>query len=241
MSDKPLIVVLDYPNAASALALAARLDPRLCRVKVGKELFTAAGPRVVDLLHQRGFEVFLDLKYHDIPNTVAAACRAAARLGVWMLNVHASGGRAMLAAAREAIDGGSHRPLLIGVTVLTSMHSADLAEIGVTSDAQTQVMRLAQLCHAQGLDGVVCSAEEAPMLRDAFSGQRRFLKVTPGIRMAGDDRGDQQRVVTPGDAIRMGADYLVIGRSITHAPDPVARLNEIHQQLQALAAPTSQK
>lgn len=241
MSAKPLIVVLDYPRAADALALADRLDPALCRVKVGKELFTASGPAVVEQLMKRGFDVFLDLKYHDIPNTVAGACRAAARLGVWMVNVHASGGRAMLGAAREAIDGEAHRPLLIGVTVLTSLSSADLADIGVTADAPAQVMRLAGLCHACGLDGVVCSAEEAPLLGAAYSGARRFVKVTPGIRMAGDAKGDQQRVVTPVDAIKMGADYLVIGRSITHATDPVARLNEIHQQLQALAASATKK
>ncbi len=228
---KPVIVVLDYPNAAAALELAAKLDPALCRVKVGKELFTAAGPAVVDTLMGRGFDVFLDLKYHDIPNTVAGACRAAAALGVWMVNVHASGGRAMLAAAREAIDAGSGRkPLLIGVTVLTSLASGDLAAIGVTGDAQSQVKRLAGLCNEAGLDGVVCSAEEAPFLKAGYPG---LLTVTPGIRLAGDAKGDQQRVVTPTDAIRMGADYLVIGRSITHAADPVATLQLIHQQLEA--------
>jgi orotidine-5'-phosphate decarboxylase len=229
--------VLDFPTAADALALVNRLDPELCRVKVGKELFTAAGPAVVEQLMRRGFEVFLDLKYHDIPHTVAGACRAAARLGVWMVNVHASGGRSMLGAAREAIDRETHRPLLIGVTVLTSMASADLAEIGVMSDAPTQVRRLAAMCYEEGLDGVVCSAEEAPMLTREFGTERTFLKVTPGIRLAGDPKGDQQRVVTPVDAIRMGADYLVVGRSITHAADPIARLQEIQHQLQALTVP----
>lgn len=232
MTKSPVIVVLDYPGAAEAMRLVERLDPALCRVKVGKELFTAAGPALVELLVARGFEVFLDLKYHDIPNTVAGACRAAARLGVWMVNVHASGGRAMLAAAREAIDkSGAHRPLLIGVTVLTSLASADLAEIGVAGDAPEQVMRLARLCHEARLDGVVCSAEEAPMLRDAFGAA--FLKVTPGIRLAEDAKGDQQRVVTPAEAIKMGASYLVIGRSITGAADPIRRLQEINQQLAA--------
>lgn len=232
MTKSPVIVVLDYPNAAEAMQLVERLDPALCRVKVGKELFTAAGPALVALLVARGFDVFLDLKYHDIPNTVAGACRAAAKLGVWMVNVHASGGRAMLAAAREAIDkSGSNKPLLIGVTVLTSFASADLAEIGVPGDAKQQVMRLAALCHAARLDGVVCSAEEVPMLRDAFGPE--FLKVTPGIRLADDARGDQQRVVTPVDAIKMGASYLVIGRSITGAADPIRRLQEINQQLAA--------
>ena len=239
-SRKPVIVVLDYPDAASAMNLVDQLDPALCRVKVGKELFTATGPALVEQLVKRGFDVFLDLKFHDIPNTVAGACRAAAKLGVWMLNVHASGGRAMLAAAREAIDAGAgQRPLLIGVTVLTSMSSADLADIGVEPDAKAQVLRLARLCHQAGLDGVVCSAEEAPMLTSAFPATKRFLKVTPGIRLADDAKGDQQRVVTPVDAIKMGADYLVIGRSITHSKNPIARLREINQQLMALdRAPT---
>ncbi len=234
MRNKPIIVVLDYPNAATALELASKLDPALCRVKVGKELFTAAGPAVVEQLISRGFDVFLDLKYHDIPNTVAGACRAAAALGVWMVNVHASGGRAMLAAAREAIDASSHQPLLIGVTVLTSMSSADLADIGVPSTAEQQVMQLAKLTHDAHLDGVVCSAQEAPLFKAAFPSSPDFLKVTPGLRLAGDAKGDQQRVVTPVDAIKMGADYLVIGRSITNAKDPVRVLSEIHEQLMAL-------
>ncbi len=239
MSQSPVIVVLDYPSASAAMSLVERLDPALCRLKVGKELFTAAGPAFVESLVAKGYDVFLDLKYHDIPNTVAGACRAAARLGVWMVNVHACGGRTMLAAAREAIDAGTGRkPLLIGVTVLTSLTSEDLAEVGVTSDAQTQVMRLAGLCVAAGLDGVVCSAQEAPVLRDTFGAG--FLKVTPGIRLPDDAKGDQQRVVTPVEAIKMGATHLVIGRSITSAPDPIRRLAEINQQLAALA-PTLDK
>jgi len=217
------------------VGLAARLDPNLCRVKVGKELFTAAGPAVVEALVKRGFDVFLDLKFHDIPNTVAGACRSAARLGVWMMNVHASGGRAMLNAARAAVDAEAGRkPLLIGVTVLTSLNSADLAEIGVAPDAGAQVLRLAQLGIDARLDGVVCSAEEAPLLNRSLPAGRPFVKVTPGIRLAGDAKGDQQRVVTPVDAIRMGADYLVIGRSISQAKDPVATLREINNQLAAL-------
>lgn len=234
MRSKPIVVVLDYASSAAALELASQLDPALCRVKVGKELFTAAGPAVVEKLIARGFDVFLDLKYHDIPNTVAGACRAAAALGVWMVNVHASGGRAMMSAAREAIDASPHRPLLIGVTVLTSMSSADLPDIGVTATAGQQVMRLAKLTHDAHLDGVVCSAQEAPLFKTAFPLSPDFLKVTPGIRLAGDVKGDQQRVVTPVDAIKMGADYLVIGRSITHAKEPVRVLNEIHEQLMAL-------
>lgn len=244
-SRKPVIVVLDFPDATSAMRLVDQLDPALCRVKVGKELFTATGPAIVEDLVKRGFDVFLDLKFHDIPNTVAGACRAAAKLGVWMLNVHASGGRAMLAAAREAIDSAvGHKPLLIGVTVLTSLSSADLADIGVCGvggaapDAKAQVLRLARLCFDAGLDGIVCSAEEAPMLTSALpltkASTGNFLKVTPGIRLADDAKGDQQRVVTPVDAIKMGADYLVIGRSITHARDPIARLREINNQLMAL-------
>jgi orotidine-5'-phosphate decarboxylase len=233
MTTKRIIVVLDYPSMESALAFAENLDPTLCRVKVGKELFTAAGPAVVDALMSRGFDVFLDLKFHDIPNTVAGACRVAARLGVWMINVHASGGRKMLAAVRDAITKESHQPLLIGVTVLTSMSSSDLSEIGVVGGAEEQVSRLADLCFSEGLDGVVCSAEEAPLLTRHFTGGRPFLKVTPGIRLAGDAKGDQQRVVTPVDALKMGADYLVIGRSITHAADPIATLNHINQLLRA--------
>lgn len=238
MRNKPVVVVLDYPNAAAAMVLIDQLDPALCRVKVGKQLFTAAGPALVERLVGRGFDVFLDLKYHDIPNTVGGACRAAAALGVWMVNVHASGGRAMLAAAREAIDASAHRPLLIGVTVLTSLSSADLAEIGVAGDAQTQVLRLARLCHTARFDGVVCSAAEAPLLAAAFRDSPDFLKVTPGIRLAGDANRDQQRVVTPVDAIKMGADFLVIGRSITDAKEPIRVLHEINDQLQLLNAAT---
>ena len=244
---KQIIVALDYPDAASAMRLVEQLDPALCRVKVGKELFTATGPALVEELVKRDFDVFLDLKFHDIPNTVAGACRAAANLGVWMLNVHASGGRAMLAAARGAIDSGTDRkPLLIGVTVLTSLSAADLADIGVVGnggfgpDVKIQVLRLAKLCFHAGLDGVVCSAEEAPMLQSAFPSTGSFLKVTPGIRLADDVKGDQQRVVTPVDAIKMGADYLVIGRSITHARDPIARLHEINNQLRALQTAPAQ-
>lgn len=226
-----IIVVLDYATAPEAMALVARLDPARCRVKVGKELFTAAGPAVVDALHRQGFEVFLDLKYHDIPNTVAGACGAAAALGVWMVNVHASGGRAMLSAAREAIDHATARkPLLIGVTVLTSLDDASLAEIGIASGAASQVGRLARLVDDCGLDGVVCSAEESTLVTAVT--RKGFLKVTPGIRLAGDAKGDQRRVVTPADAIRMGADYLVIGRSITHAADPIATLERIGQDIE---------
>lgn len=229
---KPIIVVLDYPDAASAQALASRLDPALCRVKVGKELHTAAGPQIVDWLMARGFDVFLDLKFHDIPNTVAAACRVAAHQGVWMVNVHAAGGSRMLAAAREAIDAASthdRRPLLIGVTVLTSIGNAELAEIGLVPDMEAAVMRYAQLVHDAKLDGVVCSAQEAPALKARFGAS--FRLVTPGIRLAGDAAGDQTRVLTPVDARRAGADWLVIGRSISASRDPVATLLQIANEL----------
>jgi orotidine-5'-phosphate decarboxylase len=226
---KPIIVPLDVADAEAALVLAGRLDPMLCRVKVGKELFVAAGPSVVLRLQDRGFEVFLDLKFHDIPNTVAGACRAAARLGVWMMNVHASGGAAMMRAAREAIAGFAHPPLLIGVTILTSLADDDLAQIGLSGAAEENVVRLARLTRASGLDGVVCSAQEAPAIRKAIGAD--FLLVTPGIRLAEGDKGDQARVVTPGEALRLGANYLVIGRSITHSPDPAATLESISKSL----------
>ncbi len=226
-----VIVGLDYPSAEGALKLVERLDPSLCRLKIGKELFTAAGPILVESLVKRGFDVFLDLKFHDIPNTVAGACRAAARLGVWMVNVHVSGGRVMLAAAREAIDsGGAHKPLLIGVTILTSLTDDSIHEIGFHGSVEENVSRLAALAHDCGLDGVVCSAQEAAQLKAARGAA--FQLVTPGIRLAGDQAGDQVRVVTPRDAVKMGADYLVIGRSITHAADPLATLQRINSELQ---------
>jgi orotidine-5'-phosphate decarboxylase len=229
LDNKRIIVPLDLPDAQSALALAARLDARLCRVKVGKELFVAAGPDVVLRLQERGFEVFLDLKFHDIPNTVAGACRSAARLGVWMMNVHASGGEAMLRAAREAIESVARPPLLIGVTILTSLGEADLARVGYAGSMAENVERLARLARACGLDGVVASAQEAAMLRKATG--EDFVLVTPGIRLAGDSANDQSRVVTPAEAVRQGSSYLVIGRSITAARDPVAVLEEIRASI----------
>jgi orotidine-5'-phosphate decarboxylase len=230
----PVIVALDFPAAAPALELAARLSPELCRLKVGKELFTRCGPALVEQLQQRGFEIFLDLKFHDIPNTVAGAVRAAAELGVWMVNVHAGGGRRMMTAAAEALQGFSTPPLLIGVTVLTSLSDADLAELGYAESAHQRVLRLAALARDSGLDGVVCSAMEAPQLRQAHGAA--FCLVTPGIRLAGDDAGDQRRVVTPAQAIAGGADYLVIGRSVTGAPDPLAALRRVRDELSGAAA-----
>lgn len=226
---KPIIVALDVPGLEEALALAARLDPKLCRVKVGKELFVAAGPAVVGRLQERGFEVFLDLKFHDIPNTVGAACRAAARLGVWMMDVHASGGAAMMRAAHEAIAGLARPPLLVAVTILTSLADKDLAAIGWAGGALDNAVRLARLARESGLDGVVCSAHEARAIRAAAG--EDFILVTPGIRLPASDRADQARVVTPRDAMRRGADYLVIGRSITDSVDPAATLHEIRQSL----------
>jgi orotidine-5'-phosphate decarboxylase len=230
LDNKPIIVALDVPEARDALALAARLDPKLCRVKVGKELFVAAGPAVVAQLNERGFEVFLDLKFHDIPNTVAGACRAAARIGVWMLNVHASGGVAMMRAARDAVAGVARPPLVIGVTILTSLGDADLGPIGFSGTALENAVRLARLARESGLDGVVCSAQEAPAMRAAAGAD--FILVTPGIRLATDAKGDQSRTVTPPEAVRLGADYLVIGRPITQSKDPVATLESIRASLQ---------
>ena len=234
MDNKRVIVALDVPDAPRALELAARLDPKLCRVKVGKELFTAAGPAVVEQLQQRGFEVFLDLKYHDIPNTVAGACRAAAKLGVWMLNVHASGGEAMMRAAREAVATVSRPPLLIGVTILTSLAEADLQKVGFTGSAEENVVRLARLTRSSGLDGVVCSAQEAGALRNATG--RDFILVTPGIRLPDSPRDDQSRTVTPSEAVRMGASYLVLGRAVTQTADPAATLESIRSSLEGVSA-----
>ena len=231
MHDPRIIVALDFPEAPSALALARQLDPLHCRVKVGKELFVAAGPDLIEDLHSLGHSVFLDLKFHDIPNTVAAACKAAARLGVWMVNVHASGGLAMMRAAREALMGLETPPHLIAVTVLTSMEREDLRDIGLDCEPQDQVLRLARLTQQAGLDGVVCSAREATLLRETLG--EGFLKVTPGIRPAGSVAGDQKRVLTPTQARAAGAHYLVIGRPITQAADPLAALLAIEAEISA--------
>ncbi|MHB1186357.1 orotidine-5'-phosphate decarboxylase [Thiobacillus sp.] len=230
MNSTKIIVALDYADATSAVALVERLDPALCRLKVGKELFTVAGPDLVRALVARGFDVFLDLKFHDIPNTVAAACRAAAGLGVWMVNVHASGGRRMMTAAQETLAELPQRPLLIAVTVLTSMSAVDLGEVGISDAPADQVLRLARLAQACKLDGVVCSAQEAAMLRaDLGEG---FRRVTPGIRPAGTEAGDQRRVMTPMEALHAGATDLVIGRPITAADDPLVALKQIQFDIQ---------
>jgi len=227
-----VLVALDFADAAGALAFADQLQPGAARLKVGKELFTAAGPALVEALVQRGFDVFLDLKFHDIPNTVAQACKAAARLGVWMINVHALGGRAMLDAAREAIESGSRRPHLIAVTVLTSMAESDLREIGIEASALDQVLRLARLADESGLDGVVCSAHEAGPIRDLAGAG--FMRVTPGIRLPEDAAGDQKRVMTPMLAMQSGASHLVIGRSVTRAARPLDVLARINSELATL-------
>ncbi|MGO1462722.1 MAG: orotidine-5'-phosphate decarboxylase [Oleiphilaceae bacterium] len=229
-NDPKIIVALDFPSEIQALELADKLDSAKCRLKVGKELFTRAGPQLVEGLQRRGFEVFLDLKFHDIPNTASAAVAAAADLGVWMVNVHASGGEAMMLACRERLDAfGADKPLLIAVTVLTSMGADDLAGIGIAGSPDAQVSRLATLTKNCGLDGVVCSAQEAPKLKAEQGGD--FKLVTPGIRPLTADKGDQQRIMTPGDALKAGSDYLVIGRPITRATDPLVALEAIHTEV----------
>jgi orotidine-5'-phosphate decarboxylase len=229
MPNKPVIVALDFPQAKPALDLVARLDPAQCRVKVGKELFTAAGPQFVETLVKRGFDVFLDLKFHDIPNTVAGACKVAASLGVWMVDVHALGGGAMMRAAREALDKSSHQPLLIGVTVLTSLGDDEMASVGLQGTAAENVLRLSKLAQQSGLDGVVCSSQEAQLLRKEIGSS--FALVTPGIRLAGAEKDDQSRVLTPVAALQAGANYLVIGRPITQAADPLGTLVMINSDI----------
>jgi orotidine-5'-phosphate decarboxylase len=231
--DPRIIVALDYPQAAPALELVRRLDPSLCRVKVGKELFTAAGPQLVEQLQRSGFEVFLDLKFHDIPNTTAQACKAAAAMGVWMVNVHAMGGRRMMEAAREALANVGHRPKLIAVTILTSMAQDDLLGIGINSSPARMVSLLAGLVRSSGLDGIVCSAQEAASMRQQYG--KDFCLVTPGIRPANAAANDQTRIMTPRAALEAGSSYLVIGRPITQAPDPLQALQDILREIGDMA------
>ena len=233
MSDPKIIVALDYPQAQTALELVARLDPALCRLKVGKELFTLAGPKIVEQCMQRGFQVFLDLKFHDIPNTTAQACKAAASLGVWMVNVHAMGGRKMMEAAREALAKSSQPPKLIAVTILTSMAQEDLAGIGIAATPAEMVLRLATLARDSGMDGVVCSAQEAALLRQRCG--EKFCLVTPGIRPADAAAYDQSRIMTPTAALQNGSNYLVIGRPITKAADPLLALQKISKEIGEVA------
>ncbi|MBA2658596.1 MAG: orotidine-5'-phosphate decarboxylase [Nitrosospira sp.] len=228
MNDPRIIVALDFPGAEQTLAFIAKLDPALCRVKVGKELFTAAGPQVVEKIMGKGFEIFLDLKFHDIPNTVVNACKTAAALGVWMINVHALGGKRMLLAAREAVPVGTVR--LIAVTLLTSMERSDLNEIGLHEDPQQVVQRLALLAGDCGLDGVVSSALEVPELRQIMG--KNFCLVTPGIRPIDVSVDEQKRITTPRQAIENGSDYLVIGRPITRARDPLSMLQRLNEEIE---------
>ena len=233
MIDSKIIVALDYADSASALNLVNQLDSSLCKLKVGKELFTAAGPQLVEKLIAKNFEVFLDLKFHDIPNTVAKACEAASNLGVWMLNVHASGGTAMMQAALEGLNKSKHSPYLIAVTVLTSMSQANLNEIGIENNIENQVLNLAKLTQLAGLHGVVCSALEAELLKRHLA--LDFLLVTPGIRPASASKDDQSRILTPTQALTAGASYLVIGRPITQAANPIDALIAINQEIRAFA------
>ena len=223
----PVIVALDFANEHDTLAFVRRLDPGLCQLKIGKELFTASGRHLAESLINQGFKLFLDLKYHDIPHTVAQACKVAADMGVWMVDMHASGGRRMMEAAAEAVANQAHKPLLIGVTVLTSMDEQDFAETGVNRSIADQVSALAALAQQSGLDGVVCSAHEAAVLR-AERGDD-FVLVTPGIRLdVAGNSDDQRRIMTPAQALAAGSSYLVMGRPITQAADPVAVLREIN-------------
>lgn len=226
----PIVVALDYPTMAQSIEMAKRLDPNQCRVKVGKELYTTSGPAILDSLHALGFEVFLDLKFHDIPNTVANAVSVAAKAGVWMVNVHASGGRRMMEASANALQQlPNNNTLLIAVTVLTSMDQSDLVEIGIDATPEQHVKRLAALAKSSGMDGVVCSAQESKMLSTELG--KDFVLVTPGIRPTGSDQGDQKRIMTPTDAMAAGSHYLVMGRPITQAADPIAVLTQANADL----------
>ena len=226
MSNPRIIVALDFDDADNAIAFCKKLDPMLCRVKVGLELYLTAGEAIIARLHDMGFAIFLDLKFHDIPNTVAQACKRAAALGVWMVNIHALGGRKMMEMAREAIESETNRPLLIGVTILTSMSDEALHQVGVNDTAELAVSRLASLAQHSGLDGVVCSPREVKNLRTQFD--EDFVLVTPGIRMSSEQQHDQVRVLGPKEAIEQGSSYLVIGRPITRAEDPGKKLEEIN-------------
>ena len=230
MSSSPIIVALDFPTENEALTLVDQLEPGRCRLKVGKELFTRSGPEFVKKLVKQNFDVFLDLKFHDIPNTVARACQAGADLGVWMINVHAMGGRKMLEAAREALPANDSNPKLIAVTVLTSMGAEDLKEIGLTKSPAEQVKHLATLTNDCGLDGVVCSPQEIALLREDLD--TSFELVTPGIRPEWSATGDQKRIMTPAEAMQAGSNYLVIGRPITQAEQPMQALEKIEKELE---------
>ncbi len=227
-----IIVALDYPDAGAAMELVSGLDPKRCRLKIGKEMFTRFGPLFVEQLVGRGFDVFLDLKFHDIPNTVAAACAAAADLGVWMTNVHASGGRKMMEAASTRLQQLQQSPLLVAVTILTSLDQADIAEIGYPGTPVENVLRLAQLADSSGMDGIVCSPQEAKDVRTKV--REDFRLVTPGVRPSSSSQDDQKRIMSPIDALTAGSDYLVIGRPITKAPDPMRVIMDIQSEIGSL-------
>lgn len=229
ISEPKIVVALDYNDKQKALDLVDQLKPDMCGLKVGKEMFTLFGPDFVKELVSRDYNVFLDLKFHDIPNTVAKACQAAAELGVWMVNVHASGGRVMMEKAREALEVYQNRPLLIAVTMLTSMNEEVYSEIGFERDLSNQVAHLAQMTKSAGLDGVVCSSWEAKQLKQ--DNGKDFKLITPGIRPEGSEKGDQSRIMTPIEALNAGSDYLVIGRPITQAADPLQSLCEISESI----------
>ncbi|ETX11001.1 orotidine 5'-phosphate decarboxylase [Marinomonas ushuaiensis DSM 15871] len=230
----PVVVALDFPTMTQSIEMAKRLDPSQCRVKVGKELFTTAGPAILDELHKLGFDIFLDLKFHDIPNTVANAVSVAAKAGVWMVNVHATGGRRMMEASANALQQlPDHNTLLIAVTVLTSMDQSDLIEIGIDATPEQHVKRLAALAKSSGMDGVVCSAQESNMLSSNLG--KDFVLVTPGIRPTGSAQGDQKRIMTPAEAMAAGSHYLVMGRPITQSADPIAVLTQVNSDLGVIA------
>lgn len=226
---KPVIVALDFASAEKTLDFVQQLEPSLCQLKIGKELFTATGRYLVEQLVLQGYRIFMDLKYHDIPNTVASACKVAADMGVWMVDMHASGGRRMMEAAAEAVSNYSQSPLLIAVTVLTSMTQSELAETGINLPIDEAVVRLAELSSQAGMNGVVCSAQEATLLRQQLG--QEFLLVTPGIRLSTDIKDDQRRIMTPKAALAAGSSYLVMGRPITQSEHPSALLQQINQGL----------
>ena len=229
MNDPKILVALDFAQEQQALQLADQLDPALCRLKIGKEMFTRFGPVFIEKIQNKNFEVFLDLKFHDIPNTVARACESASDLGVWMINLHALGGRRMMETAAEALAKRQSRPYLIAVTVLTSMSAQDLSELGIQQSPAELAVHLAGMAKDSGLDGVVCSAQEAALMRKTLG--EEFILVTPGIRPKGSDVNDQQRIMTPADAISNGSSYLVIGRPITQSEDPVGILRTINSEI----------
>lgn len=228
----PIIVAADFFDLKSAWNFLDRIEPDQCQLKIGKELFTLGGPELIRKIHHKGFSVFLDLKFHDIPTTVAKAVTAAADLGVWMVDIHASGGSRMMQAAKDALyPFGLDAPLLIAVTVLTSMESEDLREIGINMSPLEQATTLATLAKNCGMDGVVCSAKEVQSFRTRLGAD--FKLVTPGIRPIGCSEDDQKRIMTPQRALAAGSDYLVIGRPITQAQDPAAMLCQIVNSIKA--------